>query len=280
MSEDMQLRNFAPETQRNYIHHVKGLAEFYQLSPELLDLEDIREYQLHLINERQQSPQTVNQFVSAVKFLYRETLETVWPEGVLPRPRIPHKLPVVLSPGEMNAFFSHVGTLRYRAALMTAYGAGLRVSEVVRLKISDIDSTRGLLRVEQGKGKKDRYAMLSPRLLKVMRAWWRVERSEDWLFPGRTPGKHMDAGMLQLVCGQAAELAGIAKRVRVHTLRHSFATHLLDQGVDLRVIQELLGHTRIDTTARYAQVSPRLVSVTKSPLDQLGRKPRAPGRNR
>ena len=274
MSEDMQLRNFAPETQRNYIHHVKGLADFYQLSPELLDLEDIREYQLHLINERQQSPQTVNQFVSAVKFLYQVTLETVWPEGALPRPRRLHKLPVVLSPAEMDAFFSHVGTLRYRAALMTAYGAGLRVSEVARLKVSDIDSARGLLRVEQGKGKKDRYAMLSPRLLKAMRAWWKVEQPKVWLFPGSRPDRHMDVRLLQLVCGQAAELAGISKRVRVHTLRHSFATHLLDQGVDLRVIQELLGHTRIDTTARYAQVSPRLVSVTRSPLDQLGRKPK------
>jgi integrase/recombinase XerD len=272
MSEDMQLRNFAPETQRNYLHHIKGLAQFYQTSPEQLDLEDIREYQLHLVNERQQSPQTVNQFVSAVKFLYRETLETTWPENALPRPRKPIRLPVVLSPAEVDRFFHHVGTLRYRAALMTAYGAGLRVSEVVRLKISDIDSARGLLRVEQGKGKKDRYAMLSPRLLKVMRAWWKVEQPKHWLFPGRRPERHMDPGSLQLVCGQAAELAGIAKRVRVHTLRHSFATHLLEQSVDLRVIQELLGHTRIDTTARYAQVSPRLVSVTKSPLDQLGRK--------
>jgi site-specific recombinase XerD len=272
MSEDMQLRNFAPETQRNYLHHVKGLAQFYQISPEHLDLEDIREYQLHLLNQRHHSAPAVNQFVSAVRFLYQVTLDTTWPEKALPRMRVPHKLPVVLSPAEVDAFFHHVGTLRYRAALMTAYGAGLRVSEVVRLKISDIDSARGLLRVEQGKGKKDRYAMLSPRLLKVMRAWWKVEQPRHWLFPGRTPGKHMDTAMLQLVCRQAAELAGIAKRVRVHTLRHSFATHLLDQGVELRVIQELLGHTCIDTTARYAQVSPQMVSVTKSPLDQLGRK--------
>jgi integrase/recombinase XerD len=276
MLEDMQLRNFASETQRNYIHHVKGLAQFYQTSPEQLDLEDIREYQLHLLNERQHSPQAVNQFVSAARFLYEVTLETVLPAKALPRIRVPYKLPVVLSPAEVDAFFRHVGTLRYRAALMTAYGAGLRVSEVVRLKISDIDSQRNLIRVEQGKGKKDRYAMLSPRLLKAMRAWWRVERSPDWLFPGSRPGCHMDAKMLQLVCRQAAELAGIAKRVRVHTLRHSFATHLLDQGVDLRIIQELLGHANIDTTARYAQVSPRLVAVTRSPLDLLSRKPGRP----
>lgn len=273
MLEDMQLRNFAAETQRNYIHHIKGLGLFYQTSPEHLDLEDIRAYQLHLLNERQHSPEAVNQFVSAVRFFYQVTLEAVWPEKALPRVRVPHKLPVVLSPAEVDAFFRHVGTLRYRAALMTAYGAGLRVSEVVRLKVAHIDSARMLIRIEQGKGKKDRYAMLSPRLLKVLRAWWLVERSPDWLFPGSRPGCHMDAAMLQLVCRQAAELAGIAKRVRVHTLRHSFATHLLDQGVDLRVIQEMLGHRSIDTTARYAQVSPQLVSVTKSPLDRLGRKP-------
>jgi len=273
MSDDMQLRNLASETQRNYIHHITGLARFYQTSPDHLELEDVREYQLHLLNERQQSAATVNQFVSAANFLYYVTLETLWPEGALPRPRVSHKLPVVLSPAEVDAFFRHVGTLRYRAALMTAYGAGLRVSEVVRLKVSDIDSARMLIRIEQGKGKKDRYAMLSPRLLKVLRAWWLVERSRDWLFPGRRPGRHMDAASLQLVCRQAAEMAGISKRVRVHTLRHSFATHLLDQGVDLRVIQEMLGHTRIDTTARYAQVSPRLVGATQSPLDRLGLKP-------
>jgi site-specific recombinase XerD len=280
MSEDMQLRNFAPETQRNYLHHVKGLAQFYQLSPEHLDLEDIREYQLHLLNEKHHSAQSINQFVSAVRFLYQITLETPWPEKALPRVRVPEKLPVVLSPAEIDLFFRHVGTLRYKAALMTAYGAGLRVAEVVRLRISDIDSARGLLRVEQGKGRKDRYAMLSPRLLKVMRAWWKVEQPNDWLFPGSRPERHMDARLLQLVCGQAAELAGIAKRVRVHTLRHSFATHLLDQGTDLRVIQELLGHASIDTTARYARVTPALVSVTKSPLDQLGRRPRTPGKKR
>jgi site-specific recombinase XerD len=156
MLEDMQLRNFASETQRNYIHHIKGLAQFYQTSPEHLDLEDIREYQLHLLNEKEHSPQAVNQFVSAAKFFYRVTVETVWPENALPRVRVPHKLPVILSPAEVDAFFRHVGTLRYRAALMTAYGAGLRVSEVVRLKITDIDSERMLIRVEQGKGRKDR----------------------------------------------------------------------------------------------------------------------------
>lgn len=272
MLEDMQLRNFSSETQRNYVHHIKGLAEFYQTSPENLDLEDIRHYQHHLLTVRSLSPETVNQFLSAVRFLYRVTLETPWPDNALPRARVNRKLPVVLSPAEVDAFFQHVGTLRYRAALMTAYGAGLRVSEVVRLKVSDIDSSRGLIRVQQGKGKKDRYAMLSPKLLKVLRAWWRIERSHDWLFPARLAGRHLDPDSLQQVCKQAAAMAGIAKRVRVHTLRHSFATHLLDQGVELRVIQELLGHTEIKTTARYAQVTPRLVSVTISPLDQLGKK--------
>jgi len=155
MLEDMQLRNFAPETQRNYVHHIKGLAAFYQTSPENLDLEDIRAYQLHLLTVRNLSPETANQFLSAARFLYTVTLETPWPDNALPRARVTHKLPVVLSPAEVDAFFQHVGTLRYRAALMTAYGAGLRVAEVVRLKVSDIDSSRGLIRVEQGKGKKD-----------------------------------------------------------------------------------------------------------------------------
>ncbi len=173
MIEDMQLRNLSSETQRAYVHYIKGLAQFYQTSPDQLGLEEIREYQLHLVEQHRLSPQSINTFVSAVKFLYTVTLETPWPEGALPRPRIPHKLPVVLSPVETNEFFQHVATIRYRAALMTAYGAGLRVSEVVALRLGDIDSQRKLIRIRQGKGKKDRYAMLSPRLLEVLRCWWR-----------------------------------------------------------------------------------------------------------
>ncbi|HLW52516.1 MAG TPA: site-specific integrase [Candidatus Angelobacter sp.] len=279
MIEDMQLRNLCAETQRNYVHHVAGLARFYQTSPEYLSLEEIREYQLYLINERRLSPDAVNQFVSAAKFLYNITLETPWPEDVLPRCRVPHKLPVVLSATETHEFFQHVCTIRYRAALMTAYGAGLRVSEVVALRVGDIDSQRMLIRVQQGKGKKDRYAMLSPRLLELLRCWWRSRHParqrahtspDDWLFPGWRKGRHMNTESLQTTCREAARAAGLHKRVTVHTLRHSFATHMLENGTDIRLIQALLGHTRIDTTARYAAVSPNAIAAVRSPLDRLG----------
>ena len=177
MIEDMQLRNLSTQTQNAYQHYITGLARFYQTSPANLSLEEIREireYQLYLIDERRYSPESVNAFVSAAKFLYQVTLETPWPEQALPRCRVPERLPVVLSACEVDEFFQHVSTIRYRAALMTAYGAGLRVSEVVALQLGDIDAKRMLLRVRQGKGKKDRYAMLSPRLLVMLRCWWRA----------------------------------------------------------------------------------------------------------
>jgi site-specific recombinase XerD len=274
MIGDMQLRNFTEETQRNYVHHIASLARFYQASPDQLSLEELREYQLHLTNVAGRSPQAVNQFISAAKFFYTVTLEAPWPEGALPRARIPQKLPVVLSAKEVVRFFEHVPTLRYRAALMVCYGAGLRVSEVVSLKVSDIDSQRGLIRVEQGKGQKDRYAMLSPRLLEILRTWWRAARPEEWLFPGWRTGRHMNVGSLQLACREAAQRAGLHKRITVHTLRHSFATHLLENGTDIRVIQTLLGHSLIDTTARYARVSSQLIANAISPLDRLGEKRR------
>jgi site-specific recombinase XerD len=289
MIEDMQLRNLAPETQRAYLHYITGLARFYQVSPQALNLEELREYQLYMINERQYSPESVNHFAVAAKFLYTVTLETPWPDDALPRARVPHKLPVVLSATEVDEFFQHVCTIRYRAALMTTYGAGLRVSEVVSLKVSDIDSKRMLLRVRQGKGKKDRYAMLSPRLLEVLRCWWRSQypagqrpntSPEDWLFPGFRRGRHMNAESLQTACREAARAAGLSKRVTVHTLRHSFATHMLENGTDIRLIQALLGHTRIDTTARYAAVSPNAIAQTRSPLDRLGTPPQTQTRPR
>jgi site-specific recombinase XerD len=285
MTEEMQLRNLSAGTQRAYLHYITGLARFYQTSPEHLSLEEIREYQLYMINERQYSPESVNHFVAAAKFLYNVTLETPWPEDALPRCRVPYKLPVVLSAFEVDEFFHHVCTIRYRAALMTAYGAGLRVSEVVSLQVGDIDSQRKLIRIRQGKGKKDRYAMLSPRLLEVLRCWWRSRSPagqrqkispEDWLFPGWRKNRHMNTASLQAVCREAARAAGLTKRVTVHTLRHSFSTHLLENGADSRVIQVLLGHSSIETTMRYAQVSPQLVAAAVSPLDNLGRNGRRP----
>ena len=288
MTEDMQLRNLSPETQRAYLHYLTGLARFYQISPADLSLEEIREYQLYLINQRRYSPESVNAFVSGAKFLYNVTLETPWPEGALPRARVPHKLPVVLSAPEVEEFFQHVCTIRYRAALMTAYGAGLRVSEVVRLQVGDIDSKRMLIRVRQGKGKKDRYAMLSTRLLEVLRCWWRSQRlaerrnrsPEAWLFPGWRQGGHIGVESLQTACREAARAAGLSKRVTVHTLRHSFATHMLENGTDIRLIQALLGHSQIGTTARYTAVSPQALARVRSPLDRLGQPPQPPAQSK
>jgi integrase/recombinase XerD len=262
MIQDMQLRNLSASTQRNYIHYVAGFAKFFARSPEHLDLDDIRQYQLHLINERRLSPESVNQYISSVKFLYTVTLEMPWGDDHFPRVRVPQKLPVVLSPEEVVQFFDHVPSLRNRAALMTCYGAGLRISETVALKVSDIDSRRMLLRVEQGKGHKDRYAMLSLRLLEVLRVWWRARRPPCWLFPSWRAGYHLAAGSLQIACRDAWAQSGLRKKVTAHTLRHSFATHLLESGNDIRVIQALLGHTRIDTTAHYTAVSPHLIGET------------------
>jgi site-specific recombinase XerD len=270
MIEDMQLRNLAAGTQKHYISLVAGFAKYFGTSPENLDIEAVRQYQLYLLNERKLSPDAVNQCVSALKFLYLTTLEMPWTNEYFPRARRPHKLPVVLSQKEVLAFFDHVPSLKYRAALMVCYGAGLRISEAVALRITDIESQRGLLRIEHGKGQKDRYAMLSPRLLQVLRRYWCATRPPDFLFPSWRKDRHLSTTSLQLACREAAARAGIAKRVTVHTLRHSFATHLLENGTDLRVIQVLLGHTRIETTTRYAAVSPQVVAATVSPLDKLG----------
>jgi integrase/recombinase XerD len=271
MIEDMQLRNLAPATQRNYIAHVASFARFFGRSPEALDQEAVREYLLYLLNDRKMSPEGVNQQVSALKFLYLTTLEMPWNEVDFPRAKRPHRLPVVLSHEEVVQFFDHVPSIRYRAALMICYGAGLRVSEAVAVKVSDIDSKRMLLRVEQGKGRKDRYAMLSPRLLEALRVYYRAARPLHYLFPSWRTGHHLNATSLQNACREAWLRSGLRKRVTVHTLRHSFATHLLENGTDIRIIQALLGHSRIDTTAHYTAVTPQVVGATLSPLDRLGK---------
>ena len=272
MIEDMQLRNLAAVTQRNYIAHVAAFARFFGQSPEFLDQEAVREYLLYLLNERKMSPDGVNQQVSALKFLYLTTLEMPWAAEDFPRVRRPHRLPVVLSHEEVVVFFDYVPSLKYRAALMLCYGAGLRVSEAVAVKVSDVDSQRMLLRVEQGKGRKDRYTMLSPRLLEVLRVYWRAARPKDYLFPSWRTGRHLSATALQQACRDAWRRSGLRKRVTVHTLRHSFATHLLENGTDVRIIQALLGHSRIDTTAHYTAVTPQTVAAALSPLDRLDRR--------
>ncbi len=271
--EDMQLRGLAPTTQRSYIHYVAEYAKYYRTSPEFLDLEAVRQYQLHLLNERHLSPESVNTFVSAVQFLYVVTLELPWGKASFPRVKRPEKQPVVLSQQEVALFFRHVPSLKYRAALMTCYGAGLRIGEAVSLKVSDIDSQRMLLRIEDGKGGKDRYSLLSPRLLGVLRVYWRAARPKHWLFPSWCACKHLSMTALARACHDACQESKLTKRVTAHTLRHSFATHLLEGGTDIRVIQVLLGHRRIDTTARYTHVSPCALGQVVSPLDRLDQKP-------
>jgi integrase/recombinase XerD len=269
MLEDMRLRNFSPETQRSYIHYIAQFAKYFNTSPENLGVESIREYQLHLIEERKMAPSSVNCFTAAAQFLYMTTLELPWSRSHFPHQHVPGKLPVVLSPTEVAHFFRHIGIIKFRAALMTCYGAGLRISEVVHLRVEDIDSSRMLIHVREGKGAKDRYTMLSPKLLELLRLYWRFQRPPEWLFPAIKPTRHISVSTLQQVCREAAQLAGFSKRVTAHTLRHSFATHLLENGTDIRIIQSLLGHSRIDSTAHYTAVTRKAVATTASPLDAL-----------
>jgi len=268
--EDMQLRNFAPGTQRSYVHYVADFALYFNLSPEQLDLEAVRQYQLYLLKERKLSASSVNIFTSAVQFLYLVTLEMPWNKQDFARTRVEEKLPVVPGPDEVRRLFDHIPGIKNRAALMLCFGAGLRVSEAVNLKICHIDSARMLLRVEHGKGAKDRYTTLSPALLEALRAYYRIVRPPGpWMFPSWRPQRHLSSGVLQRACQEAWQLAGLPKRVTPHSLRHSFASCLLDNGVDTRVIQVLLGHRRIDTTARYTAVSPARIAATASPIDRL-----------
>jgi site-specific recombinase XerD len=274
--EDMLLRGLAPTTQRSYIHYVADFAKYYNLSPEKLDLEAVRQYQLYLLNERKMSPQSVNAFTAAVQFVYLVTLEMPWGKHCFSRVRVGATLPIVLSPEEVAQFFDHVPSVKYRAVLMLCYGAGLRIGEALAVKVSDIDSKRMVIRIAEGKGRKDRYVMLSPRLRLVLRSYYRAvkpEGTEDWMFPSWRPDRHLSASSISQACRDASKQCGLTKRITAHTLRHSFATHLLENGTDTRVIQVLLGHTRIDTTARYTMVSNHVIAATLSPLDALGVKP-------
>lgn len=269
MIEDMKVRNFSPRTQQIYVDRVAKFAKHFGKSPELLGPEEIRAYQLYLIHDKNASWSTLNQHVSALRFLYRVTLEREWIIRNIPGPKKPLILPVVLSPDEVSRFFESIPNLKHRAILMTAYAAGLRVSEVASLRPNDIDSQRMLIRIEQGKGRKDRYVMLSPNLLKLLRAYWNVARPTHWLFPGNPPTHPITREAIYQVCLKATKTAGLNKKVTVRALRHCFATHLLEAGVNIRVIQMLLGHRSLQTTARYTHVSRETLGSTASPLDLL-----------
>jgi integrase/recombinase XerD len=268
MIEDMTIRKFAPKTQHDYVQRVKNLAAFLGRSPDTATFEDVRRYQLQLAASGVGVP-TLNQIVSTLRFFFRVTLrrhDIVEHTHFIHEPR---RLPVVLSPEEVARLLDAAPGLKYKAALSVAYGAGLRAAEVVSLKVSDIDSKRMIIRVEQGKGGKDRNVMLSPHLLNLLRAWWKAARPQGWLFPGRDPAQPMTTRQLNRACHAAAQMAGINKRVSLHTLRHSFATHLLEQNVDVRVIQVLLGHAKLDTTALYTRVATKTISEVMSPLEHI-----------
>ena len=273
MLDDMRMRKMAEHTQEGYIRAVRKLAAFLERSPDTASVEDLRRFQLHLVDSGS-GPVTINATITGLKFFFDITLSRPELMARMQHVRVPRTLPVVLSRDEVARLIAAAPNLKHQAALSVAYGAGLRASEVIGLKVSDVDSQRMTLRVEQGKGRKDRYAMLSPVLLERLRAWWRVGHAQGkilpggWLFPGLDPMDPLTARQLNRAVHGAADAAKIDKRVSTHTLRHSFATHLLEQKVDIRVIQVLLGHKKLETTSMYAQVATDLLRSVISPLDK------------
>jgi site-specific recombinase XerD len=268
MIEDMTVRNLSPATQASYITAVKKFSRYYRRSPAELGVEEVRAYQVHLV-ENGIAWATLNQTVSALRFFYGVTLGREDLPERIPYARVPKTLPVVLSAAEVARLIEAVDDVVCRTALATVYATGLRTAEVLSLRIEHIESARGLIRVEQGKGRKDRYVMLSPTLLVTLRAYWKIARSRQWLFPKSDGLGPISASTLNNACMRAALVAKIGKPVTVKTLRHCFATHLLEQGTDIRIIQALLGHAQLSTTARYTKVSKHLIAATKSPLDRL-----------
>jgi site-specific recombinase XerD len=272
MIEDMRVRKLSPKTQSTYIRAVRHLAGYLGRSPDTATDEDLRRYQLHCV-DRGVSPMALNAAITGLKFFFDVTLKRPELMSKMSHVRVVRKLPVVLSREEASRLIESARTLKHRTALSVAYGAGLRVSEVSALKVADIDSQRMLLRVEQGKGQKDRYALLPPILLERLRTWWRHARAAGkvlpggYLFPGLDPLDSMSTRQLNRAVHEAAQAAHIDKRVTMHTLRHSFATHLLEQGENIRTIQVLLGHKKLETTALYTHVATETLHKVLSPLE-------------
>ena len=274
MLDDMTLRKLEPKTQANYLRSVKNFSRFFGQSPDLAEPEDLRRFQLHMV-EKGVSSTTLNATITGLKFFFGVTLDRPSALKKMSPVRKEQKLPQVLSVEEVTRLLKAASNLKHRAALSLAYGAGLRASEVTHLKITDIDSERMIIRIQQGKGRRDRYAMLSPSLLELLRRWWRQAhaqgkmRADGWLFPGQNPVTPLSTRQLNRACKSAAAAACLDKRISMHTLRHSFATHLLEQKVDIRVIQVLLGHQKLENTARYSHVATRTLSEVTSPLEYL-----------
>jgi site-specific recombinase XerD len=279
MIEDMTIRNLSPATQQSYLQAISKFSQYFGRSPDRLGLEDVRAFQVHLASKGV-SWGSLNQAVCALRFFYGVTLgQATIPERI-PYAREPRKLPTVLSADEVVRFLEAVSSLKARVALTTAYAAGLRVSEVAALKIADVDSGRMVMRIEHGKGGKERYVMLSAPLLGILRSYWRLTRPSLYLFPGRTADKPIEPTVLHAACRSAAAAAGLDKQVSVHVPRvpaRGFAAHLLESGVDIRIIQVLLGHENLSTTARYTRVSTHVIANTASPLDRLSLQVTPPG---
>lgn len=269
MKRDLELKNYSPKTRSAYLASVKSFALHFHRSPAEMSEEEIRQYLHYLIEDKKASQAVISQTYSALKFLYETTLKRDWNGFRIPRSKMGKRLPVVLSPQEVQAIFSATLNLKHRAILMTIYSAGLRVSEVVHLKVSDIDSRRMVIRVEQSKGARDRYTLLAHRTLEVLRQYWRAYRPKEWLFPGQPAKGALSISSVQRVFKEVLHEAGIKKPATVHTLRHSFATHLLEAGTDLYRIQRLLGHTTPKTTTIYFHLSRKDLGGVRSPIDHL-----------
>lgn len=267
--EDLRLRNYTAKTQECYVYCVSAFAKYFNKPPQELGPEHIREYQLYLLEKKKCSWAHFNQTVCALRFLYCTTLDKNWVVDRIAFPRTERKLPEVLSQSEVAQFLAAIRKLKYRVALTTAYAAGLRLSEILNLRVSDIDSKRMTIRVRQGKAHKDRYAMLSPKLLVLLRQYWETQRPTTWLFPGKTNQDQLNESVLQHVARRARQHSGLKKKITVHTLRHCFATHLLEAGSDIKTIQMLLGHSNLQTTVRYIHISQAAVAAVRSPFDEL-----------
>jgi integrase/recombinase XerD len=275
MIDDMTMRNLSPSTQETYIRAVAEFSTFHRRSPDKLGVEHLRDYHLHLVS-RGLTANSIWVKMGALRFFYRTTLRRPDIAKQIPMPRRLDNLPTVLARDEVERLLKAVPELKLRTALITIYSAGLRISEAIALTVRDIDSARMVICVRQGKGRKDRYTVLSKQLLGILRNYWRRSRPVHWLFPGRNPSRSITKRALQLACRRAAAVAGISKSVTVHTLRHSFATHLLEQGVDIRVIQDLLGHRHIKSTVGYARVAIDMIRQVQSPLELLNMAVTAP----
>jgi integrase/recombinase XerD len=272
MLEDMQIRNFSQNTQESYLQQVSLYARHFRRSPEGLGPRNIRDYQVYLTNEKKLAPGSISIATAALRFLYMVTLKRPWDVAeVLPMPKAQQTLPVIMSPDEVRQFLSCVPRRKARTILTVCYAAGLRISEAISLKPTDIDSQRMMIRVEQGKGQKDRYVMLSEQLLKILREWYRLARPTVWMFPGVIPGSHITREGVSDACELGLKRSGLTKPVTPHSLRHAFACHLLEYGTDLRTIQLLMGHRSLSTTARYLRLAISKVCATRSPLDLLPR---------